>query len=442
VNQISTEPIGRDIFNYSVLALPLAFVGLPLYIHAPDFYATHQGVSLSLLAMLLLGLRVFDAVQDPIIGIVSDRLSAHRFPLMLASLAVLAISFYALFTPPDNNIALWFAAMMLLATSAFSILTVNLNALGALWSNDASQQSRITTWREGCALLGLTCAVVFPSLLQQKVSVEESFSGMGLLLIILSALAFWRFAQWYKAHSKQAGKGETQTRHSFWRIIKQTSPALRKFYAIYAVSMVASAMPAVLVLFFIRDLLGLEEYAGLFLLTYFLAGVVAMPLWKNLSQRYGSESAWLISMLIAVVSFIGAFFLGQGDMVAYLIICLISGAALGGDLSLPPAVLAAHIHSQNTQHSASSQFALLTFLSKTALALAAILTLPLLEKMGFVAASDNSAAALMALSIVYALIPCLMKITAAFMLWRFVVKGERNEKDYNSNNDRSGHHAQ
>ena len=40
-------PSRRDVAAYGVLALPLAFGGLPLYIQAPDFFATERGVPLA-----------------------------------------------------------------------------------------------------------------------------------------------------------------------------------------------------------------------------------------------------------------------------------------------------------------------------------------------------------------------------------------------------------
>ena len=56
----------RELWQYSALAMPVAFAGFPLYVLAPDYYATTHGVSLSLLGLLLLGLRLFDAIQYPL----------------------------------------------------------------------------------------------------------------------------------------------------------------------------------------------------------------------------------------------------------------------------------------------------------------------------------------------------------------------------------------
>tara|TARA_Y100001978_G_C23648243_1_gene411974 strand:- start:579 stop:812 length:234 start_codon:yes stop_codon:yes gene_type:complete len=61
-------PIG-----YGVLAFPLAMVALPLYIQVPKFYEGEFQVPLETIGFILLGLRLLDAFQDPIIGWISDK---------------------------------------------------------------------------------------------------------------------------------------------------------------------------------------------------------------------------------------------------------------------------------------------------------------------------------------------------------------------------------
>ena len=102
-----------DLFLYGALALPLAFAGLPVYLHAPDFYATAHGLSLAALGTVLLGLRAVDAVQDPLIGAFSDALAHRRKTILLAGAFLLLAGFAGLFNPPALSGAgylAWFAA--------------------------------------------------------------------------------------------------------------------------------------------------------------------------------------------------------------------------------------------------------------------------------------------------------------------------------------------
>ncbi len=137
-----------ELWRYSVLAIPVAFAGFPLYVLAPDYYATTHGVSLSLLGFLLLGLRLFDAIQDPFIGALSDRYRDVSKWFMSASAVILCISIYGLFNLMPMAPAVWFCLCVAVAVSAYSVLSINLNTLGGLWIKNQAAQMRIAAVRE------------------------------------------------------------------------------------------------------------------------------------------------------------------------------------------------------------------------------------------------------------------------------------------------------
>ncbi len=64
--------------RYSVYAAFLAAAGIPIYIHAPKFFADQYGVSLGAIGLALVGLRLLDVVQDPLLGRFAGRLQAGR----------------------------------------------------------------------------------------------------------------------------------------------------------------------------------------------------------------------------------------------------------------------------------------------------------------------------------------------------------------------------
>ena len=99
--------------GYAVFAAMLAAAGLPIYIHAPKVYVDEFGVGLTALAGVLFALRLFDVVQDPVLGWLAQRLRGARALAVAGGVAVLAASMFGLFavTPPIAPIW-WFALMM------------------------------------------------------------------------------------------------------------------------------------------------------------------------------------------------------------------------------------------------------------------------------------------------------------------------------------------
>jgi len=417
---MSNENISKiGLCRYSSLAVPIAFAGFPIYVLAPDFYATNYGVSLGLLGLLLLALRVFDAVQDPLIGAFSDRYSKYTGRVMGISAFILPIAIYALFNVMFISAAVWFSICIAIAVTAYSVLSINLNTLGGLWTKDPQAKTGITAWRETCGLIGLVVAVSLPALLKEYVGEELAYLYFSLTLALFMFIAWIMFRPWLAEHLVQTKHEQVQHGSLFSGICSTTRPT-QHFFAIYALSMLASSIPAVLVIFFVRDLLGAESLTGAFLLLYFLSGAASMPFWKRLSDNLGKYRAWSVAMVFASLSFVWAFFLGASDFWQYAVIC--AGFALGADLSLPPSILADHIHSSRTEAHAATHFASLALLAKLSLAIASAIALPMLSNIGFQPETQNSTEALFGLSIAYALIPCLLKLASAIWLYLYFIR--------------------
>lgn len=410
-----------DLFLYGALAMPLAFAGLPVYLHAPDYYATSYGVSLATLGAVLLGLRIIDAVQDPLIGAFSDAFAARRKTILLAGAFMLLAGFAGLFSPPalsPTGYIAWFAVNVFICTTGFSILSINYQALGGLWPASSADRPRITGTREALGLVGILAASVLPSVLRNSYDGAAAFQIVTLVLAVLLIAGGILFLRWFARSPAAAGAvrlSDPGVATGGFRELLRGGWA-RRFYTIYFISNFASAIPAVLVLFYVRDRLAAESWTGLFLLVYFLSGAASMPVWQAVARRVGTARAWGISMIVAVITFVWAFTLGAGDIVPFAIVCVLSGAALGADLALPPALLADRIERVGDRAIASRYFSGATFFAKASFALATGMTLPMLDALGYVPGAPATGDIGLYLSGVYALVPCAIKLVAAIWL--------------------------
>lgn len=435
-------PVTREsLMRYGFIAVPLAFAGFPLYVLAPDFYATTHGVPLAVLGMILLGIRLWDAVQDPFIGWLTDRWAGRLMPFVVVAMVFLCTAIILLFNAVLFSPAIWFGLCMFVAVTAYSMVTIILGAQATLWTEDKDDQTRIAAAREGWGLFGIILAVSTPTILQKTVSDDHVYIWYGVILCVLACagLAFFARTMTGARSSLKSLKAPSP-----FSALRGLSRSAKRLFMVYAVSMLASSIPAVLVIFFVRDLLGAGDMVGAFLLLYFMSGVIGMPLWKKISTIAGKYGAWAISNILAVSGFIGAFFLGQGDIIAYAFVCLMSGLALGADLTLPPSALSSQIHASGKQHLSATYYAFLAFIAKASLALASAIALPYLDYAGFVPQSENGADALLALSVAYALIPCILKLLAAALLYYFFIRpssGGNDEIVQNHSNHRSPYHA-
>ncbi len=411
----------RDGWRYGLLGLPLAFCALPLYVLMPNLYAREWGVSLAALGAVLLVARLLDAVIDPWLGRVCDRLFDRSMAAVLAfgalAALLLGLGFSAIFLPPlvqPDALLIWAGGWLMLTYLAYSALALAHQSWGAMLGGDALQRSRVVTWREGLGLVGVVLASVAANLLGVPVM-------LGLLWLALG-LGWWA---WSRAPQPQRPSGQTRTAVavtpsrasvSLWHPWQQ--PEFRRLLAVFMLNGIASAIPATLVLFFVQDRLqGSEALQSMSLGLYFVCAALSMPLWLRAVARLGLALSWLLGMGLSVLVFLWATQLGAGDGAWFVLVCALSGAALGSDLALPGAMLAGLIDDAGDRGRADgSYFGWWNFATKLNLALAAGLALPLLGWLGY-APGTRDAQALQVLVVAYCLLPCVLKTGAALVLY-------------------------
>ncbi|MES2535693.1 MAG: MFS transporter [Pseudomonadota bacterium] len=402
-----------SLLAYGLFGLPLALVALPIYVYVPQFYAGRFGLSLTMIGAVLLAARVFDAFLDPALGAWIDRGKGRKGYgfFILLSLPLLAFGFIALFHPPamrGTPVLLWFAGTLMLVYVGFSLATIAHQSWGAALTQDVSQRARVTATREACGLLGVVMAAALAGWIGLS-----WLSAVFVACLLLGAIVLLRMA------ARPVAVAPPQPAAPHAGLAGFTAPfrsrRFRWLFAVLIVNGIAASIPATLFLFFAGDQLQLAQYAGLFLVAYFAAAVASMPLWVGLAQRFGEARAWLAAMLLAALVFVWAYGLPAGAAFSFGVICVLSGLTLGADLALPPALLAGVI--ADAGHSGQREgayFGAWNWATKMNLALAAGISLPLLEWLGYTPGAGGT----QALAAGYALLPCVLKLTAAAILWR------------------------
>lgn len=410
-----------ELFRYGLFGLPLAFAGLPIYVHLPQYYSAVHGMSLSLIGTLLLAARLIDTVQDPLIGWAGDRWPQHRRRAMLLCLPLLALSYAALFYPVTlGGMALsgWLTGSLIVVYSGFSLLSIFYNGLGVgLAGGDYHENTRVTAAREGMVLLGIILAAALPHMLIQQFGMAEGFRWVsGLFALMLFGCA-WPLMTMRRVFAVPVSTSLSAPRLTgFLAPVRAciAEPDLRWLFALFFVNALPVAITSTLFLFFVEDRLRAPDATGWLLALYFLAAALSVPLWAWLTKRYGKRRPLLGALLLAVASFVWAYGLAAGEINSFAAICVLSGIAVGGDMAILPSLLADALKTRPHMHSFA--FGIWNFLSKLTLALAAGIVLPLLDMADYHPGIVNSDASLGALAAMYALLPCALKLLSITLL--------------------------
>jgi Na+/melibiose symporter-like transporter len=273
-------------------------------------------------------------------------------------------------------------------------------------------------WREGLGLLGVVLASIAPALWGMPVT-----AGLFWMALLLGWLA-WQQSARPQMLGNQPSALATGV---LWLPFRRS--AFRRLLGVFVLNGIASAVPATLVLFFIQDrLLASKAMEPVFLGTFFLCAALSMPLWLKAVARMGLAQAWLLGMLLSVLVFVWASQLQAGDVIPFLVICLLSGLALGADLALPGAMLARVIaRAGDLGLAQGAYFGWWNFATKLNLAVAAGVALPVLGLFGYVAGAKDPKA-LFALTVAYCVLPCILKCLAALSLYLLVIRPARSQE--------------
>jgi Na+/melibiose symporter-like transporter len=424
-----SAPLTRgDLFRYSALAFPLAMAALPMYVHVQKFYGDTLSLDLALLGFILLGVRVLDALTDPLLGYVSDQSAASgrgRRALIVFAVPLLALGFIALFQPPRwsaGGLAAWLAASLVVLSLGFSMASVSYLAMGAELSTDYHGRTRITATRGAFGVAGVLTAAALPQLLGDWLGAQAGLAWFSLAfapILALGALAT------LDSRARRAVPVVGPLRAAL-RPGEMLSALLHPFangryrwlIGVSLLSGTAAAIPGTLILFFVQDVLQRPDLSAAYVALYFLLGAAGMPAWVATARRVGKQRAWLIGMVFSIAAFVWAFALGSGAVAEFAVVCALSGLAYGAELALPPSILADIVDRDERATQArpdGAYFGLWQMLDKLNLALAAGIALPLLAWLGYQPGAAQPAQG--ALSLMYALVPCAIKLAAAGCLW-------------------------
>jgi len=412
-----TESQTKTNLIYGLLAIPLAIIGTPIYIYLPTYYSTTVGLSIGAVGAVLFLSRLGDVISDPIVGYLNDKALKHfnsNKLLLIFGLFILALSFYGLIHPPESYTLLWLFLGTTFLYFGWSLITIPYLSWVPQLTNDSYQLTKLNAYREFLSIIGILLALLFPVIFAVDAlpfeTLELLFTLFMVLIVPLTLLALWQVKPKYPKVAKP---------YSFTEVVNvyKNFPYLRHLQFAYFINTLANALPATLFLLFVSLVLGEAEQTGLLLLVYFVAGILALPMWTKVSKRIGKKQTWIYSMALASLAFVFVPFLEKGDFIYFLIITIISGFSVAADMTFPTSIQNDTVHElgETSEHMTGMLFSIWTTVTKLAFAVAIGLGFALLEMVNF-DTNNPSENGLLILALLYGFFPVVFKVLAIFVM--------------------------
>ena len=396
------------LWRYALFSCTLGMAGLPIYIHAPKYFVEQYEINLATLGLALLLLRSVDFFQDPLLGrLASSTLSRGSSPLWIAT-AFMCLGMILLFAiPAVTSPILWFSISLIILFSGFSFSYIRIYAFG-VEAFGMDGQIKIAKWREGGTLIGICLAAAAPSIL--SITGSNGYKNFAFLFCALIIIATFLMTSDF---SKTFFKVQKQTTSIFPKDV-----GLQRLLLFVFLNAMPVAVTSTLYLFYVDHVLGLEVMGGPLLILFFLSAAFSAPFWTRWAEHYGALQVLRISMLVSILSFVWAYNLNAGEVIAFSIICFATGLSLGADMTILPAIFAQRL--AKTKHDPNTGFGIWNFSNKLALAFTAGILLPLMEFAGFETQDMRSSLSTEVLKISYAIVPCGLKIFALIWLQNLI----------------------
>lgn len=422
----ASPPTAAELARFSAIAVPLAAAGLPLGVYLPAIYARDYGLSLTVIGVIFLLGRLWDAIADPVMGSLSDRTRSRygrRKPWIAAGGVVFGLSSIFLFFPPFGVTPLSLGIVLFFFYLGWTAVQIPFQAWSGEVSGEYHQRTRIATYQtvvtSGALLLTLILPTIADQLRPGDGRLQLILMGALVLLSIVPAL-FLTLTALKEPPLPPLPVGKPSLRETI-RAITGEPLLLRVLASDFAVTL-AQNIRAALIVFFVSFYMGRPEWAGGLFLFQFVFGVFAGPIWLKIGRRYGKHRTAVAGELVQVAINLSLLLVTPDTFGLLLALTLAQGLAQGsGNLMLRAIV--ADVADKHRLDSGEDRtglyYSVFSLAGKTATAVAVGIALPLVSWLGFDPKVANSPEALTGLLLVFALGPAIAHALSAALIARF-----------------------
>jgi Na+/melibiose symporter-like transporter len=415
----------------------------PMFI-IQGIYAKYYGLSLTVLASIILAARLFDAITDPLIGYYSDRYyrrTGSRKPFILVGGLLLIVSSYFLYVPTVHEGAgstptvslvyfiVWFFAFYL----AYTIIEIPHIAWASDLAKTAADKSKIYSFRGAATYIGLLIFYGIPLLPFFDTNeitpetLEVSVVLAGLVMLPLLLLCITKTPDGYTDTNFEGvatNLNLPSVQKQDWRYTVKSiigNTPLLLFLSAYVISGFSVGMWQGLVFIYVNSYLDMgAQFAQMFLVSL-AVGMVAVPVWYKLSILLGKKTVLSLGAMLQIASYIYTGMLRPGEVGLWELISLntINSIGSGSAVVIAPALLSEIIDYGEWKYrlkNTATYYALQTFLNKINAGVGAALGLAVAGWYGFDATTTlQSRDGVVGLMLSMVWIPCILSLIAILL---------------------------
>ena len=403
---------------------------------------------------------IWDAFNDPLVGMLSDRVQTRwgrRRPFLLVFSIPFGISFYLLWAVPelDSQIALaaYVTFAFMLVDTFGTLLSVPYLSLIPELTKDYDERTSLAGFRTVFQLLGslmvvIAAPMIFDRAVESGLTQKQGFANAGAIFGFISIILFLIVFFFIKEDQSVEPPKKTQFRETIlhaWANIP-----FRYVATIFLLNWTMMDMIAILFPFYLLywvadgDLLLKAHVFGMdlaletaFFGCLMLVCILAIPFWLKISRSRNKRDAYVLGMVVISVFLLAIFFVQPGQINLLLILGAMAGFGVSSAYVLPDAMFPDIIEWDELRTGKRQEgiyYGARAFIRKLTTAVVIFLVLQLLSRSGYqnppdsVVTFQQPESSLMMIRILISGVSTLMLLTSALLAWFNPMTREKTEK--------------
>lgn len=410
------------------------------------FFTDVARISVAAAGLILLVSKIWDAINDPIIGTLSDRVHTRwgrRRPWFLFGAVPFGLTFFLLFLVPpfgETGKVVYFLVVTLMLDTMFTIVNVPYTALTPELSRDYDERTSLNSYRFAFSITaGLIAAVLHPIIVgavAQNSSQQMGYAVSALIFAVLCTIPFF-FAFWgtYERHT-----AEEEESMPFIEGVKVAfgNRAFRYVTGIYLLSWLVVQTVSTIVIYFMTYWLRRPDMVSVVILSVQGSALIWLFIWTAVSRRVGKKGVYYRGMVFWIVVSFGLF-LVQPDWPSWVVIVLgvLAGVGVATAYLVPWAMLPDVIEEDELETGKRREgvfYGFFVLLQKLGLALGLFLVSQALNLTGYITPPANVTApieqpdsALFAIRLMIGPVPALILAAGMVLVYLYPITKAKHE---------------
>ena len=432
-NQYGYYKIGKkETAGYASIdfAMNLVFQCIALYISY--FYTDIFGIKPGHVAILFLVSRFWDAINDPMMGTIIERLSPKKgkyWPYIMWGSVPFGVVAVLTFTTPNLSYGLkltWAAITYNLLNMLYTFIIQPYISAASLMTNDQGERTRIQSIRMLLAQSGgVVCAIMLPTLsgfftkymsLQQGYMLTTAIMAVAMIIILM-----WGSNQIIEKIPAQPidihNKANAKDVFKIWFTMKPIFITFILFLGVYSFSQIQATMGAYYIKYFAQR----PDLISWFSVMMMLPSVFGVPCVPFLTKKLKKKGTVFFGLALAALGSLLLFFMPQNSLTGMMVARIISSFGYGVLMGILWSVITdpvEYVHWKSGKRYTAICMTVMGLGIKFGMVIGGTIPNAVMEKVGYVANEVQSVPVLNAIRSLTSLLPFVV-VMAVMVIYGF-----------------------